>query len=481
MNALTINDFQPLTLDLLLVFAGLVVLALDVLMPPGRKRGLGVLTGVMLAGIFVVSFFVDTHGAAMFGAYQGGDWALFFKRLFLAIGAVVTLGALDHVDHAYPERQGELYLMLLSTLLGMTLLPGARDFILLLVSFELMGIPLAIMAAYAKTEDKSGPDRHGAEGALKLYLASAVSTAITALGLSFIYGMSGTTVIADVAAAPGSPLLTLGMLTALAGMSFKIGAVPFHMWVPDTYEAAPTPIVAYLSVAPKAAGFAALTAVLGLAFKGDYAVWLPLLLAVIVVTLLVGNLLALPQTNVKRLLAYSGVAQIGYMLMAVAAGTHYGTAVLLFYLAGYAATNVGVFLVVHAVVGSHGDADLRAFRGLHKRAPGLALALLLFLLSLGGIPFVVGFWAKLYVFLAAYEAGLWWLVLLGACLAVLALFYYMRIAREAYMNDPETDEPVYTPLALRAGIAVCLLLVVGMGAWPRPFVDSALAASRAFF
>ena len=471
-------NFQPLIIDILLAGGALLLLVMDVITPAGRKRGLGDTTVFILAACFFATFTTDAEGVALFGAYVGGAWPMFFKRIFLGAGAIAVLGCLDYVDRRFPTRQGEFYLLILCSLLGMTLLPGARNLVLLVVCFELMGMPMAILAAYAKNDDADGPDRHAPEAGMKLYLVGAASTAIALFGISIVYGMSGTTDLAGLATTPTSPMLTLGLFMTLAGMGFKLGVVPFHLWVPDTYQGAPTPFVAFLSVAPKAAGFAALALVFIIGLGGHRDTWMPVMVFLIVATLVIGNLLALPQTNVKRLLAYSGVAQIGYILMAFVAGGVQGMGVLLFYLAGYAVTNIGAFLVVHAVTADLPDAEMGAFDGLARRSPGLALALLLFLLSLAGIPFVVGFWAKLYAFLAIYQAGMGWLVLLGALLAVVSLWYYLQVARAAYMNPPADAAPVATGFAMRLAIGLCLVGVVGMGLWPRPFVESAHEASR---
>lgn len=478
---MSLQDFQPLMLDVLLLFCVLQVLVVDLIMPHGRKRALGYMTAVLLALVFAVSFFVDTSGTAFFGAYQGGTWPLFFKRIFLGIGVIVTLGSIDYVDRYFSNRQGEFYMIMLSSLLGMTVLPGAQNLVLLMVCFELMGIPLVILAAFAKTEDPTGPGKHGVEAALKLYLVSAVSTAVTLFGLSLVFGMAGSTDLSVIAQTAKSPVFTLGIFLTLAGMGFKVGAVPFHMWVPDAYQGAPLPVVTFMSVAPKAAGLATLMMLFVKGFGSVQGLWLPMLLVILVVTMVLGNLLALPQRDVKRMLAYSGIAQMGYMLIPLAVGDSYSIATLLFYLVGYAVTNMGAFLVVMAVTQSKThEAPMSDFDGLAHRAPGLALAMLLFLLSLAGIPFVVGFWAKLYVFSAAYQAGHGWLVLLGALFAVVALFYYLQLARAMYMKPVTNESPVKYDLGLKVAIAVCILAVVGIGAWPQPFLESARLASLAF-
>ncbi len=474
-------NLGPLTIDLILCGLTFGVLSVDLALPHGRKRALGYLTAVLLAGLFVVSFFIDVSGSALSGAYQGDAWVLFFKRFALVAGVFVSLGAVDYVDRHFPTRQGEFWVLMLFTLLGMTLLPGARDLLLLIVCFELMGLPLVVLASFAKSEDKTGPGQFAPEAGLKLYLVSSVSTAITLYGVSIIYGLSGTTKLAELGGVGVSPMLFVGLAFALAGMGFKIGAVPFHMWVPDTYQGTSTPFVSFLSVAPKATGFAALAAVLILGFAHQKAAWAPLVLFVLVTSIFFGNLFALAQKDLKRLLAYSGIAQVGYMMIGLLTADAYGMGMLLFYIAGYLVTNMGAFLVLHAVAPNRSTITLDDVRGLSRRSPRLALALLLFLLSLAGIPFVVGFWAKLYVFMAAYRAGYTWLVLYGALMAIVALFYYLQIAKAAYMEEPTDAEPIRVDGSLDAVVMACMALVVVMGLYPSPFLQGAMAAARALF
>lgn len=475
-------DLSVVSLDLMLTLGIVVLLVLDLFVDsPTNKRALGYASALLLVGVFAASFFLDTSGVAFSGAYVGGGWALFFKRVFLVAGALSIVASVDHVAAKQPHRQGEYYLLLLFSLLGMTLLPGARELILLVVCFELMGIPLFVLAAYDKTDrDKRAPDapNDAAEAGLKLYVIGVVSTALTLFGLSFVYGATGSTNLTTLADASSSPLLRAGMVLIISGMGFKIGAVPFHMWVPDTYQGAGTPFVSFLSVAPKAAGFAALSAIFLMGLAPHAQVWLPIVLVLSLASMLIGNVLAVAQSNVKRLLAYSGVAHIGYMLMAFATQDAEGVGMLLFYVVGYVVTNIGAFAIVQVVAQNGGDDSIESFNGLGRRSPWLALAMLLFLLSLAGIPFMVGFWAKLYVFIAAWKAGFEWLVLVGAVLAVVALFYYLQIARAMYMKPPaeKADKP-RTGVGLKLAIIACLLGVVGFGLWPRPVLDDALEAA----
>jgi NADH-quinone oxidoreductase subunit N len=359
----------------------------------------------------------------------------------------------------------------------MLVLSSARDLVLLFVAFELMSIPLYYLAGFLKREPEA------VEAALKFFLIGTVSSAVLAYGLSFMYGIAGTTDVRGVAHALGAghPMLLLGMLLALGGLGFKIAAFPFHMWVPDTYEAASTPFVAWLSVAPKAAGFVVIFR-LYLEGMGDRVLyWVPAAAALATVTIIGGNLMAIPQQNIKRLLAYSGVAHIGYMLVGFAAVSANGAAMMLFYLVAYLFGNMGAFLVVEVVAQSEGSEAITAYRGLAQRSPILALCMLLFLLSLGGIPFVAGFWAKLYVFWAAAEQGLYWLVLVGALLTVVALFYYLLVAKRMYIDAPERREPVPVPPLLAFCIFLCVLGVVVMGIYPKPLVVAALRAVGPLF
>jgi NADH-quinone oxidoreductase subunit N len=473
------DQLSPLSLDLLLACGILLLLAVDMILPRLGSGNANLATAI-LAVVLAASFVVDTGGSALAGAYVGGAWPLLFKRIFLVAGIIVTLGSSAHVERCYPKRQGEYYLLLLFSLLGMTILAGAQDLILMLVCFELMSLPLAILAAYDKNDSVSGQQRTP-EGALKFYLVGITSTAITLFGISLLFGMAQTTNIAQLGAADPTPLSTLGMLLVLSGLGFKIGVVPFHMWVPDTYQGSATPFVSWLSVAPKLAGFAVLSLLFLQGLGGWSRDWVPMIAALALVTIVVGNLLALPQTNVKRLLAFSGVAQIGYMLMAFASASAEGLGVLLFYAAGYTVTNMGAFLVVQALAAVGGDDSIESFDGLAQRSPGLALSMLLFLLSLAGIPFVVGFWGKLYVFIAAWHAGFGWLVVVGAVLAVVALFYYLQIARAMYINPAREQQSVALSRSLKLAIAICTAFVVGMGAWPNPFVETTSEAARHFF
>ncbi len=474
------SDLRTLWLPLSVAALTALTLLADALLPSsGRRAGWTAAAG--LAATLAASFFVDASGTAAHGAYEASAWTLSLQRLFLAAGLLAALGGGDHVAARAPRRAGEFWTLLLASVTGMALVAGARDLVLLVVAFELMGVPLYALAAFARTDGATpaARDRRPSEGALKLYLVGATSTAVTLFGLALLTGMTGTTRLGELAASPMQPLAALGALLVLAGFGYKVGAVPFHMWVPDTYQGAWTPFVAFLSVAPKAAGVAAISQVFVYGAGAQHERWLPALLMLSFLSMAVGNLLALPQTDARRLLAYSGVAQMGYALLGVAACSEAGEAMTLFFLTSYVFTNMGAFLVVHAVAEGGGGHELDGLRGLAARSPALAAALLCFLLSLAGIPFVAGFWAKLYVLLAAWRAGLAGLVVAGGALAALGIFYYLQVLRAAYMTDARgLGAPALTP-ALKLAIGLCVVAVVGLGLWPGALVADATRAAHA--
>jgi NADH-quinone oxidoreductase subunit N len=474
---MSLADLQPLMLGLILACAALLVLLVDLVIKPSGKPILGWLTAAILAGTLVASWLLPLEGEVQAGVWQGNLWSTFLARVMISAGLLAVLGGLDYVARVWPYRQGEFYTLLLFSLTGMVLLPGCRELAAFVVCFELMGIPIYVLAAYSKNDNGKKPP----EAALKLLLIGAASTALTFFGAALLVGMAGSSRFAELVPYEPGPLHAVAALLLLAGMAFKIGVAPFHMWVPDTYEGSPTPVVAFLSVAPKVAGFAALSSIFLIAMPTLAHAWRPMLWLLVVVTMVVGNLVAIPQTNLKRLMAFSGVAQVGYILLGFLGGAEFGAAMMLFYLATYVFANIGMFLIVHAVAEAGEGEDIVSLNGLARRSPWLALALLMFLLSLAGIPFVAGFWAKFYVFTAAWRAGHGEMVLLGALFATVALFYYLGVARAAFVNKSAIEGPVPVKRPLALAIVVCLLGTVGLGAWPNPLVEAALAAVQGLY
>jgi NADH-quinone oxidoreductase subunit N len=418
------------------------------------------------------------------------DFALVMKALFLLAGFVTILISSNYIGEG-DYYEGEYYFMLLSSLLGMVVIASARDLIGLFVAFELLSIPAYLLAGWRKRDLK------GNEASLKYYLLGVFATAVMLYGMSLIFGVTGSTLLSDIGDGlrgdlDASPLVTVGIVFLLVGFAFKVSAVPFHTWAPDTYEGAPTPITAFLSVASKAAGFVAMLVVVFIGFLGREDVWAPMFWALAALTMTVGNLIALRQTNVVRLLAYSSVAQAGYMLapLAVASdiqdrdglsGVEVAIGAVVTYLLIYAAMNLGAFAVVMAVARKTRSGEIRSFGGLFEYAPGLAVLMSVFLFALAGIPPLAGWLAKFVIFRALLDAGTTSAVVLAVLVgvnSVVGLYYYASIAREMWMRPvPDEDRTpirVPSPIALALGLTALATIVLGVTEVATRFGDLAV-------
>jgi NADH-quinone oxidoreductase subunit N len=465
-------DYHALAPELVLVGALVAVLLVD-LFTPESSRGIvpqvaGI--GLLASTVPILTLALDGADRAMFGgAYAVDDFSLVLKALFLLAGYVVVLLSTNYVAEG-DYHEGEYYFLLLSSILGMTLMASARDLISIFVALELLSIPAYMLAGWRKRDLKSN------EAGVKYYLMGVFASGIMLYGMSLLYGLSGSTLLTDIGAALSgpetSPALTLGVLLVLIGFAFKVSAVPFHTWAPDVYEGAPTPITAFLAVSSKAAGFAALLQLALVAFPGRDDVVGPFIWVLAAITMTVGNLIALRQTNIVRLLAYSGIAQAGYMLAPLAVmGTNADGALraVVTYLLIYAATNLGAFAVVLAVARKTRSAEISTWGGLFQYAPGLTVLMTVFLFSLAGIPPLGGWLAKFVIFRALVQpdltvGGVTLAVVVGVN-SVIALYYYANIAREMWMNPvPDGDRTaVRVPFSLGAALALTVVLTVVFG------------------
>ena len=469
-------DFHALAPELVLVGAIVVVLLAD-LFTSESTRGLvpsiaGI--GLLAAMVPVLTLALDGVDRYLFGGAYGVDnFALVLKALFLLAGYVVVLLSTNYIAEG-DYAEGEYYFLLLSSILGMTVMASSRDLVSIFVALELLSIPAYMLAGWRKR------DLHGNEAGVKYYLMGVFASAVMLYGMSLLYGFTGSTLLSDIGAAlttgdgvgDTTPFLTLGIVLVIVGFAFKVSAVPFHTWAPDTYEGAPTPITAFLAVSSKTAGFVALLQVVLIAFVGRDDVVGPLMWVLAALTMTVGNLIALRQTNIVRLLAYSGVAQAGFMLAPLAVvGTNplgAGRAVIT-YLLIYAAMNLGAFAVVLAVARKTRSAEISSWGGLFEYAPGLTVLMTLFLFSLAGIPPLGGWLAKFVVFRSLLEpdvtpGGVALAVVVGVN-SVIALYYYANIAKEMWMKPvPDGDSaPVRVPFSLAAALALSIVVTVAFG------------------
>ena len=477
-------DYHALAPEMVLSGVLVVMLLLDLLVEETKKYLVGTVAGLGLLGamIPIVTLALQGHhDREMFGgAYVVDPFALALKALFILSGYVVLLIATTYIEEG-DYYEGEFSFLLVSAILGMVVMASARDLITIFIALELLSIPGYLLAGWRKRDVKSN------EAMLKYYLLGVLATGVMLYGMSLIFGFTGSTLLTDIGQATrgsigSKPVVTLGILFVLVGFAFKVSAVPFHFWAPDTYEGAPTPVTAFLSVASKAGGFVALMELVFVGFFGRSDVWGPLFWILAALTMTVGNLIALRQTNVVRMLAYSSVAQAGYMLVPFAvAGDHLTkttaskalTAVIV-YLLIYAAMNLGAFAVIIAVARKTRSAEIRSFGGLFSYAPGLTVLMTVFLFSLAGIPPLGGWFAKLVVIESIGASGTPAAWALGGVLAVnsvIALYYYANVAREMWMRPVPDDDrtPVRVPTPIQVALALTAVTTVVIGILPNLF------------
>jgi NADH-quinone oxidoreductase subunit N len=471
--------------EIVVLFTALLVMLVDLFLPKGQKSRLAWLSlvGVLLAA--GVSYYLwDGTDVALQNMLVADGYALFFNLAILAAAALAILFSVDYAERT-GLAQGEYYTLLLLATTGMMLMAAAINLMTIFLALEILSVALYALVGLNRAELRS------AEAALKYFLLGAFASGFLLYGMALIYGQAGTTSLPAVRdyvvsqAGEFAPLLLVGLGLMIVGFGFKVALVPFQMWAPDAYEGAPTSVTAFMSVGAKAAGFAALGRVALYALgdlQGDW-VWVLAILSAL--TMSVGNLAALRQTNLKRMLAYSSIAHAGYLLAGVAAGSEAGASAVLFYLFAYAFMNVGAFAVLIAVGrfpgSTHGGETLDDLAGLAARKPGLALVMTLFLLSLAGVPPLAGFLAKLYVFSAAVQAGLLWLAIVGVINSVLSAYYYLRVVVVMYMAETRSVEVAKAPvcLALQVGVGLAAVAIVVLGLWPAPILELARRTAMA--
>ncbi|HEX4713882.1 MAG TPA: NADH-quinone oxidoreductase subunit N [Ktedonobacteraceae bacterium] len=461
--------------ELSLGLLALVVMAVDLFVKRRLVTVVTALVGLVVPLGFVIqqqfSAQFNSPQFAFFGMLVVDRYALFFDIIFLIIAAVIILSSQSYISK-YVHAEGEFYTLLLFSVTGMMFMAGTNELITIYISLELTSIPLYIMAGLLRTSE------HSAEAAVKYVLLGAMSSAILLYGFSLLYGLTGTTDLAGIAASIGKGVQTGNVMVLiagtliLAGFGFKISAVPFHMWAPDIYQGAPTPATAFFSVGSKAAGFAALIRVFmnGGLWQVNLQSMVLIMVIIAVATMVLGNLVAAVQSNVKRMMAYSSIAQAGYILVGFIASfvskSGSGNSAVLFFILVYVLTNLGAFAGIIALANATGGEKIEDFRGLAKRAPVLSACTALCLLSLGGIPPMAGFVSKVFIFTAAWSAGLGWLVIIALLTSVISLVYYGRIVKAMYFEDPLKEDHLSTPLGISSSITLttAALIVVTFAA-----------------
>lgn len=474
--------------ETIVVLTALAVLAIDLTSMRGMETRLRFIIGSMItcvgcaAGILWL-IVVQPHGEVA-GGMLVADPLTAFVKIGLLVLTIFTV--LISIESNFTEHVGEYLALILLATVGMMFLVSAEDILMIFVALELTSLSLYVLTAFNKRDIKS------AEAALKYFLFGGMSAAFMLFGLSLIYGLSGSTNLKQIAEALAGkgldPLLVVAIVMTVIGFGFKVAAVPFHLWAPDTYQGAPTPSAAFIASGSKVASFFIFAKILMLGFAGaegsgafrNYAAgWVPVIAVIAALSMILGNLVAIVQSNVKRLLAYSAIAHAGYALLGILANSELGVASLLYYVITYGLTTVGAFGVVAVVEQGTGGSKLSDFAGLSRRAPLVSLSMMVFMLSLAGIPPLAGFFGKFYVFTAAIKTGapnlgLVWLVVLAVAMSAVSFYYYLQVLKQIYVVErtDETDAPsISVPWVMQATLAVLALGVLLLGCFPGSIVS----------
>lgn len=484
---MSVSNFGPTTIlailpEILLLALAIILLIVDLILKNSKKSFLGWLTaiGLTITLVLTIVYSRPVSGEELvLGGMVRHDWPAFTFKVVLIFAAAIT--AILSVGVSEIADRGEYFALLVVSTMGMNLMAASADLMMLFLAIETTSIPLYVLAGFLKGDDKS------AESGLKYFLFGALTSAVMLYGFSLLYGLAGDTNIYRLAEAMRigefSPFLLGGTaVLVLVGFAFKISAAPFHFWSPDVYEGAPTPITAFISTASKAAGFAVLVRFMLAVFPAIQVEWTWILAIMATLTMTIGNVLALVQSNIKRLLAYSSVAHAGYAMIGLVALTELGTASLVFYLATYILTNLVAFAVVIVFARTAGSEEIEDYAGLSRRAPFLSLALLIAMLSLGGMPPLVGFVAKFYVFAAAVESGWIWLAFVGVLNAIIGLYYYLTVLKVVYLyRSEEEDLSVPVPRSYAFTLALLSLGIIVIGTLSAPWFDWAVNAAQSLF
>ena len=487
MSEITLSSVLALAPEIGLTALILAVIAYERLLKPDEKRKLGVFTAwfslVILLVTFGLWYFLDEPGAgavSIWGGMVRHDLATLVFRVIFLFGLMLT--SLISVDYEDVQQSG-YYALLAAATIGFSLMAAAGDMIMLFIAIETASISLYALAGLATGRSRS------VEAGMKYFIYGSFASAIMLYGMSLLYGLTGETnlhVIAGILLGGGADTAVLLIAVLLiVGFGFKISIVPFHFWSPDVYEGAPSPVTAFLSTASKAAGFAVITRFF---LAGAVGVptpsqgWWNILVAMAVLTMILGNFMAIYQTNMKRLIAYSSIAQAGYALIGLVTLTPDGSGATMFYLLMYLFSNMAAFAVIILVSNKNGSDEMKDFYGLSRRSPYLGLVMLFALLSLGGIPPTGGFFGKFFLFRAAIDAGMWWLALIGLLTAFVALYYYLNIIKYIYLYRSEEEEiELDIPRSYKVALAITMFGILYLGILANPAFEWTRQAALAFF
>ncbi|MBN1450138.1 MAG: NADH-quinone oxidoreductase subunit N [Anaerolineales bacterium] len=455
--------FLSILPEILLLVLGVLLLVIEPFWKGEKHRNAGWLTAGGLLAIMAISLFAGRPGepTSVFGGMLRYDWLGFFFKMLFIFGAAVT--SLFMMDHEILGKRGESFILLIAATLGMNLMAASADLVMLYLAIETTSIPLYVLAGFMLS------DKQSTEAGFKYLLFGAMTSAIMLYGFSLLFGFAGTTNLYELASMAVAGQLSLGVALGLVvlivvGLGFKVSIVPFHFWAPDVYTGAPTPVAGFLSTASKAAGFAVVLRLFMTAFQGtdltdlSYS-WASILAVLSAITMTLGNLVALKQTNIKRLLAYSSIAHAGYAMIGVVAVSTLGVTSVIFYLLAYILTNLAAFGIVMAFERVTGSDEIKDYAGMSRRSPGLALAMLVAFLSLAGMPPFGGFVAKVFVFAAAVQVNMVWLAVVGILNSIVGLYYYLTVLKVVYLYRMEGEDEEVHPIPLTRPYVIGLVIL----------------------
>lgn len=463
--------------EFLMLGTALLMLVFELFMPKGSRKTFGVfgILGCIASGVSLIGI---VKGKALAGLYIQDQVAVFFKWLFVISGIIIL-----YIVMIYEEKikywKGEFYSLIVFSLAGMMFLASSSDFVSFYVSLEFVAVCLYVLAAFTHDNPLT------VEAGLKYLITGALASGFLMYGISFIYGTTGVTGFGEVAAAlkstPSNGFLLIGLALVVMGLTFKISSIPFHVWSPDVYQGAPTPVTALLAAASKAAGFVVLMRIMFTALAGVKAEWVALVGIISAASLIFGNLAAMPQKDIKRLIAYAGIGSAGYLLMAVAAASVLGAGAIMFYLVTYIFAIIGSFIAIVVFYNSEGSDTIESYSGLSLRSPLLAITLFIGLLSIAGVPPLGGFIAKFYIIAAAVKEGLWALAIIGVVMAIVAMYYFLLVVKAMYLRPPKKTDPIPVSVPTRVALYAINAITVILGIYPGPVTDWVMDIAKVLF
>lgn len=472
-------NLNSVLIETLMGILGIVLLVMSLVLPRAKRTVIGYLSALGLLCILIFTFIYSPGEGISFykGLYIDNSISTFFKQIFLTSAIMVTLMSISYVKNLTDSRS-EFFIIIVFAALGMMVMASANDLITLYIGLELMTISFIVLTAFNKKSIKS------AEAGTKYILLSSMSTAVLLYGMSLLYGLSGSVNFPDIIGylktGNNPTMVILAIVMVIAGIGFKISAAPFHMWSPDIYEGAPTPVTAFLGAGSNVAGFAVLIKLLMQVMAPKQGIVVIIVIGLSVLSMVIGNIIAIPQTNLKRMLAYSGISHGGYILIGIVSYTAAGISAMLYYILLYIFATLGAFASITAFSNQTGKDDIKDFKGMWKRSPFLAAVLLICLLCLAGIPPAAGFIGKFYLFAEVIKQGYLWLAFLAMGMSVVSIYYYIMVIRTMLMDEPEDSTKIKIPITLKLVMIVSVVVILIMGLYPGPITQWTTAVGNTF-